>query len=197
MKENYTKTGRTNQKQETRKKIMISAQHFLKQGSEFSLEDVAKKTGISRATIYRYFSNVDVLATEAGLDISTKSPETIYEDVSELSFQDKILEVQHYYNTLSVNNENTFRRYLANVIDANTPEPKRGARRKKTLELILKEEDMSSKEREDLANLLTVLMGMEPLIVTKDVCGLNSVESLQLMRWGMELILQGFHRIKE
>ena len=197
MKENYTETGRTNQKLETRKKIILSAQHFLKQGIEFSLEDVAEKAGISRATIYRYFSNVDVLATEAGLDISTKSPESIYEDVNDLSFEDRILEVQHYYNTLSVNNENTFRRYLTTVIDANTSEPKRGARRKKTLQLVLSEEDISTKEKEDLANLLTILMGMEPLIVTKDVCGLNSDESLRLMRWGMELILNGFSNSKK
>ena len=197
MKEKYTETGRTNQKLETRKKIMASAQHFLEQGVEFGLEDVAKKTGISRATIYRYFSNVDVLATEAGLDISTKSPESIYEDVANLSFEDKILEVQRYYNTLSVNNENTFRRYLTNVIDSNTSEPKRGARRKKTLKLILEDAKFSSREKEDLANLLTILMGMEPLIVTKDVCGLDNEKSLQLMRWGTELILKGFRQGKK
>lgn len=35
-------------------------------------------------------------------------------------------------------------------------------------------------------------MGIEPIIVTKDVCGLNNAESKELLKWGMELLLKGF-----
>ena len=81
MSEKYLKTGRTKQKLGTRNLILKTAQKFLNEGSDFNLEDIAKEAGISRATVYRYFSNIDILAAEAGLDIKTKHPTEIYEDV--------------------------------------------------------------------------------------------------------------------
>lgn len=192
MSNDYIKTGRTNQKIETRSNILINAQYFINNGLEFNLEDIAKRSGISRATIYRYFSNVDILAAEAGLDVNTKSSETIFESLQAKTLEDKILEIQDYYNTLAIDHEKLFRKYISAVLDSSTPTPKRGARRKKTLQLVLENTNYTPKEKEDLSNLLTILMGIEPLIVTKDVCGLNNSESTELMKWGLELLLKGF-----
>ncbi|GAB5399234.1 MAG: hypothetical protein Aureis2KO_08190 [Aureisphaera sp.] len=192
MKEQYVTTGRTNQKMETRNKILASAQYFLNRGLEFNLEDIANRTGISRATVYRYFSNIDILAAEAGLDVSTKSPETICENLKGNNLENKIIEIQDYFNTLALDHENLFRKYLSAVLDSSTSSLKRGARRKKTLQLILEDTDYTQKEKEDLSNLLTIYMGIEPLIVTKDVCNLNNKESIELMKWGMKLLLKGF-----
>lgn len=197
MSKNYVHTGRTNQKLETRSAILESAQYFLNNGLEFNLEDIAKRAGLSRATVYRYFSNVDVLAAEAGLDISTKSPEKICETLKGTTIEAQVLEVQEYYNTLALDHELLFRKYISAVLDSNSSMPKRGARRKKTLQLVLQETDFSKKEKEDLANFLTVLMGIEPLIVTKDVCGLNSRESTELLQWGMEMLLRGLRNSKK
>src|SRR6056297_1379801 len=169
MNNDYIKTGRTNQKIETRSKILVNAQYFLNNGLEFNLEDIAKRSGISRATIYRYFSNVDILAAEAGLDVNTKSSETIFENLKGRTLEQKILEIQDYYNTLAIDHEMLFRKYISAVLDSSTQTPKRGARRKKTLQLVLEKTNYTHKEKKDLSNLLTVLMGIEPLIVTKDV----------------------------
>ena len=192
MKDDYIKTGRTNQKIATRGKILISAQYFLNNGIDFNLEDIANRSGVSRATIYRYFSNVDILAAEAGLDFKTKSSETIYENLKGKTLKHKILEIQDYYNMLAIDNEKLFRKYISAVLNSSTPTHKRGARRKKTLQLVLKNTNHTSKEKKDLSNLLTILMGIDPLIVTKDVCGLNNSESIKLMKWGIELLLEGF-----
>ncbi|WP_425236337.1 TetR/AcrR family transcriptional regulator [Ulvibacterium sp.] len=197
MKDNYINKGRTNQKIETRGKILISAQYFLNKGLAFNLEDIAKRTGVSRATIYRYFSNVDVLAAEAALDVSTKSPVTIFENLHGKTIEDKVLEIQDYYNILATNHEKLFRKYLSTVLDSGTSTQKRGARRKKTLQLVLENTNYTSKEKRDLSNLLTILMGIEPLIVTKDVCGLSDDESFELLKWGMELLLKGFNSSKK
>lgn len=191
MSKEYINTGRTNQKLETRNKILASAQYFLNKGLVFNLEDIASKTGISRATIYRYFSNIDILAAEAALDVSTQSPETIYANLKGDDTEDQILEIQDYYNTLTINHENLFRKYLSAILDSGTSSLKRGARRKKTLKLVLEDTDLTNKEKEDLSNLLTIYMGIEPLIITKDVCNLNNKESIELMKWGMKLLLKG------
>ncbi len=192
MKEKYIQTGRINQKLETREQILESAQYFLSNGHDFTLEDVAKKAKISRATIYRYYSNKDVLANEAVLDIKTKNPEVLFDEIKNPDFEKTILEIQEYYNTLAIDHEPAFRKYLSTIITSSPKELKRGARRKKTLELALKDTRFSNKEKEDLANLLTILMGIEPLIVAKDVAGLNNEASKEVLTWGAQLILKGF-----
>jgi AcrR family transcriptional regulator len=192
MNEKYIKTGRVNQKLVTRDKIIVSAKYFINKGLEFTLEDVAKKSEISRATIYRYYSKVEILANEAGLDISTKSPEKIIRNLEGKSLEEKILGIQKYYNTLAIDYESAFRKYLCTVLTSNPSEIKRGARRKKTLQLAFEKSSISNTEKEKLVNVLTFLMGIEPLIVTKDVSGLNNNESLKTMEWAMELVLKGY-----
>ena len=193
MNEKYIDTGRINQKHKTRQRIISSAQEFLKQGSDFSLEDVAEHAGISRATVYRYYSKVEILSGEAGLDLSTNDPETIYEQLSNLETEEVILGIQEYYNRLSLDNESAFRKYLSTVIAGSSPEAKRGARRNKTLKLALseKEIDLSPSEKEKFAAVATVLMGMEAMIVTKDVCNLNNQESMDVLQWGLKMLMNG------
>ncbi|MDU8886816.1 TetR/AcrR family transcriptional regulator [Yeosuana sp. MJ-SS3] len=192
MKKEYIKSGRINQKLETRDKILTSAQFFINKGLEFTLEDVAKKSGISRATIYRYYSKIEILANEAGLDINTKSPENIIENLKEKNIEEIILGIQNYFNTLAIDHESAFRKYLSTVLASNSSEIKRGARRKKTLQLAFENISINKREREKLVNLLTILMGIEPLIVTKDVSGLTNNQSMEIMNWGVQLILKGY-----
>ncbi|MAU14996.1 MAG: TetR family transcriptional regulator [Muricauda sp.] len=191
MKDEYFKKGRVRQKQETREKILSSTQELMNSGEKFTLEDVAEKAGVSRATIYRYYSNIDILSAEAGIDINTKSPKTIYENLQGLEIKDKLLGVQEYYNNLALDNENAFRNYLSIVLTSDAKYNKRGARRSKTLKMVLEEANLTKSEITNLQNLFTVLMGIEPLIVTKDVCGLNNEQSKKLLKWGMELLLKG------
>lgn len=197
MNQEYVNTGRTNQKLETRSKILANAKYFLNKGKEFNLEDIANKTGISRATVYRYFSNVDILAAEAGLDISSKDPKSLYENLKGNNLEEKVLEIQDYFNTFTIHNENLFRKYISTVLDSSTSTSKRGARRKRTLQMVLEDTNYTQKEKENLSNLLTILMGIEPLIVTKDVCNLNNEKSVELMNWGMKLLLKGFMNSKQ
>jgi AcrR family transcriptional regulator len=192
MKDDYIKSGRTNQKQETRDRILKSAQHFLNKGIAFNLEDVANRTGVSRATIYRYYSNAEILAAEASLDIHTLNPESIIENLKGKSFEEQVLGIQDYFNVLAIENENAFRKYLSIVIASNPSDIKRGARRKKTMQLALESTGFTAAEKNDLANLLILLMGIEPLIITKDVSGLNNRESKKLMQWGIQLLLKGY-----
>ncbi|SFR52489.1 DNA-binding transcriptional regulator, AcrR family [Robiginitalea myxolifaciens] len=188
----YLNTGRTNQKQETRDKILRAAQHFLDQGIDFSLEDVARQSGISRATVYRYYSNAELLAGEAVLDIKTKKPQLLAEEVKDRKLEDQILSIHDYYNGFAIANENAFRKYLATTLSSEPGKVDRGARRVKTLELVLQDSDFTKAERQELVNIFTVLMGVEPLIVMRDVCGLDVEESRRLLRLGSEMLLKGF-----
>jgi len=78
------------------------------------------------------------------------------------------------------------------VLNNDHSDKMRGARRKKSLMMLLenKAQHMSAQDKENLANITTVLMGIEAFVVTKDVCGLNNVESKNLLNWGMEKLLE-------
>ena len=190
MKEKYINKGRTNQKQETRSKILAGAHYFIEKGLDFNLEDVAKRSGISRATIYRYYSNSEVLATEAVLDISTISPNELYEQIKEQPFDTQILAIQDYFNTLTINHENAFRKYLSSAIVPSSPEIKRGARRIKVLEMVLANTTLSDNKQKEMANLLTMFMGIEPMIIAKDVIGLSNEQAIKLLKDGLKALLE-------
>lgn len=191
MKNNYVTEGRVNQKLETRNKILASARYFIEQGTDFTLETIAKKAGISRATVYRYYSDVEILSSEAVLDIQTKTPKAILEHTKENDLATQIKGIQDYYNTLALDNEEAFRTYVSIAMTNNDSKIKRGARRKKTLQLALERADIPETEKNNLINFLTVIMGIEPIVVTKDVCNLNNSESKEVLSWGLEMILKG------
>ena len=187
--------GRIKQKQKTRTVILAAAKRLMKKSKRISLEDIAEEAEISRATIYRYFSTVDLLILEASLDIHHLSVDEIKKEVDHLSMRDRIFFIQEHYNTLAQKNEIEFRRYMSAVLSESVTNKKkvRGARRvaslKKSLEPFKKE--LSKKEYERLIHIATILMGIDALLVSKDVCGLNNKDSSDLLHWGLDMILKG------
>jgi len=190
--------GRINQKIKTRTRILNAAKSLMSENKKISLEEVASKAEVGRATIYRYFPNIDLLFTEASLDIHFLSPIELFEKVKEMPLKERIYYVQDYYNKMAQDHELIFRRYLsATLIESIESSKKiRGARRVETMHLVLEslETEMSNKNQEYLKNVSTVLMGIEALIVTKDVCGLSNQESMDNLNWAIEMILKGLDK---
>jgi DNA-binding transcriptional regulator YbjK len=187
--------GRAKQKLQTRSEILMAAKGLMQKKERITLEDVAKKANISRATMYRYFPNIDLLFTEASLDIHHKSPDQISEDVKNMTFADRIFYIQKYYNQSALKNEIGFRRYLSSVLSESIVSKKqlRGARRKKSLNKALEPyKEMYSKDTfKKLINIASVLMGIDAILVCKDVCKLDNKEAENTLKWAMEMILKG------
>lgn len=192
MKDTYWKSGRVEQKKATRVQILEAANRLMENGSEFSLEDVAKEANVSRATIYRYFSNIEVLIADAGLHWNFKSSEEILKNLEHTAtLGEKLHEIQKYYNEKTLGNETAFRQYLSKVITAPKASELRGARRVETLKLLLQDYGLSQEQESKFITLATLLMGIEPMIVAKDVCRLDNDETLNYLQWGLEMILKG------
>jgi len=159
------------------------------------LEDVAKKANISRATMYRYFHNIDLLFMEATLDIHHKTSDQIFEELNDLPFEDRIFHIQKHYNELAKENEIVFRRYLSTVLSESitSKEQLRGARRVKSLNKALEpfKETLSNDTYEKLISISSVLMGIDSFIICKDVCNLNDEETEDTLKWALEMILKG------
>ena len=195
MKKISLKKGRVDQKNKTRTRILKAAKILMSKNRTISLEEVADKAKVSRATIYRYFPNIDLLCTEASLDIHYLSPAILSEKVKGRPLDKQILYIQNYYNQLAQDHELIFRRYLSTVLNESIILKKkiRGARRVDAMTLVLDsfKKDMTKKELDNLKNIASILMGIEPLIVAKDVCGLTNEEANNTLKWGIEMILKG------
>jgi AcrR family transcriptional regulator len=198
MKEQFLKEGRVNQKLQTRSEILKSAQVLLNKEPQITLEKVAEHARISRATIYRYFSNIELLTTEALLHTHFLRPEELQQKVEGLSMEQTIHALQQHYNTISQEHELVFRRYLSVTLKESIISKKklRGARRVEALKLALKpfEGILSKEDHKKLIHISTLLMGIDALLVCKDVCELSNGEANELLEWALDLILAGVRK---
>lgn len=189
------KNGRINQKLKTRNQILDAAKLLMSKNQKTSLEDIAEKAEVSRATIYRYFPNIELLYTEASLHIHCSSPTELAEEVKEMSLSKALLTVQAYYNQLAQDHELIFRRYLIAVLSESVISKKktRAGRRIITLEMVLEsyKDKIPNSDLEKLKNIACILMGADPLIVAKDVCNLSNEETNKTLSWGLEMMLKG------
>ncbi|MGI9531640.1 TetR/AcrR family transcriptional regulator [Lutimonas sp.] len=187
--------GRVNQKNKTRTKILDAAKELMSGSKKLTLEEVAHQARIGRATIYRYFPNVELLITEASLDIHFLSSEELFEKVKHLPIPERIKYIQDYYNELAQKHEVIFRRYLSAALleSIATGNKIRGARRLETMSLVLSSAKglVSEKDLENLKNIGTILMGIESLIVAKDVCDLTNEQLNKTLNWAIDMILKG------
>lgn len=195
MNNDFLKSGRANQKAQTRSNILAAAKRLLDKSEDVSLDDISKEAGISRATMYRYYSNVDVLITEAALDINHESPEEINDQLEGMNMHERIFAIQKYYNNLALEHETAFRRYLSAVLSESISSKSklRGARRVKTLDMALEpfSKDIKKEEKEKLINAATILMGIDPIVSGKDVCRLNDDQVNETLEWALEMLLKG------
>ena len=187
--------GRIKQKLKTRTSILKATKRLMKKSRKITLEDIAEEADISRATIYRYFSNVDLLVLEASLDIEHTSPDELSRQVEELEMTERLFFIQDHYNRQAQKHEIGFKRYLSAAIAESVATRKsvRGARRVESLQKSLEplRENLTRQQFDNLVTIASVLMGIDAMIVTKDVCGLNNDQSSEVLKWGLEMILQG------
>ncbi len=193
MKKNNLQSGRKNQKLKTRDRIIKSAHELLNSGTELNMNDVAKKAGISRATVYRYFSSPELLATQLNLILNVPEPKETAASVSKLSLNDGLLNVQNQFLDFILKTENSSRTFLSAFLSMTSPELKRGQHRIKTIQEFLKKNknNLDSEAKDKLTHIAVLLMGIEAIIVMKDVCGLDEVKSRKTLQWGLESILKG------
>ena len=198
MKDQFLKEGRINQKLQTRSEILKSAQVLLNKERQITHEKVAEHAGISRATIYRYFSNIELLTTEALLHTHFLRPDELQKKVEGMSMEETVHALQQHYNVISQEHELVFRRYLSVTLKESIISKKklRGARRVEALKLALKpfEGLLSKEDHKRLIHISTLLMGIDALLVCKDVCELNNDEANELLEWALDLILRSVQK---
>ena len=154
----------------TREAILAGARSLMSRGETVTVAAAAAEEGISRATAYRYFSDPQVLANEAGLALAVLPYEQVVSGCE--GARQKTIAVALYIFDLSVENEAAFRQFLARNLDAwlvHGPADRRGARRVEMFMNALDSAGLSSDQKIRLVNGLTAASGSEAMIALYDI----------------------------
>jgi len=190
-------SGRVNQKLRTRNAILKAVAGILKDNQNPTIDEIAEVAMVSRTTLYRYFPNIESLVIEASLDIKTKEAEELFEYASE-DVIEKIGIIQDYLYDLAVDNEAQFRQFIkASMVSWLEKEGKvssiRGGRRIYLLEAALEtvEDQLPPEIIQKLVVALSALMGIESLIVVRDICEVSYQEGKETMNWAVKMMVKG------
>ncbi len=182
-----------NKRSRTREAILAGARELMNRGETVTVAAAAAEEGISRATAYRYFSDAQVLANEAGLAVAVLPYEEVVAGCT--GPRAKTVAVALYIFDLSTKNEAAFRQFLARNLDvwlAHGPGDRRGARRVEMFERALEEAELGRPDLTRLVNGLTAASGSEAMIALFDVAKVDLDASRQAIRDVAESLLDRF-----
>ena len=189
--------GRQRQKRRTRAAILRAAAALLTDGHTPSVPEVADAADVSRRTVYQYFPSLDQLLTEAALEavrdavVRAIEPAEQADDVS-IRLDAMVRATQRSTSA----NESLLRKMIRLTAERSTdepnPAPTRGYRRVEWIEMALSplqgRIDESSLER--LTSGLALCVGIEALLVLRDVRGLTVAEAEEVSVWVARALLK-------
>ncbi len=189
---------RINQLRRTRKDILSAASRLLKQDKLPSMEEVAKEALVSRATVYRYFNNIESLLAEAPIDGSVPNAEDLFAEGKSNNPLKRIDKAEKAFHDIVYKNEAQLRIMLAHSMyqklgeKKNSPFPVRQNRRCGVIKAALapvreKFEDSIYKKT---CAALAALFATESMIVYKDVLNLDKKTAREVNSWAVQTLVR-------
>lgn len=189
---NPVRDRRHNQKERTRRAVIAAAREILSTSTPLTMELVAERALISRATVYRYFPNLDALMLEIELDGLMPTIEQFKSKYGEnFDIRNVIDGVFEFYSE----NEENFRRFLGATLIAGGDSSKslkgeanryRSVRRTELIEAAL---EGTAFDKADIKAQLGVVLGPELFISCVDACRLSHEDGRQIIHDICEAIL--------
>jgi AcrR family transcriptional regulator len=192
---------RANQKARTRAAIVEAAQELDNLGSTPTVAEAASQAGVSRATAYRYFPTQQSLLVE--LSDVTPSVASVEELLARLTTDDaekRLLGLLDTFGPAVLASEDELRRALWVYLDTWLRDRRNGVedhpavregRRMRWLDAVLEPlQDLPDEQRRRLRAALALTLGIDAVVVMKDVCQLDDDEALAALRWAATALLR-------
>lgn len=191
-------SGRSNQKRRTRAALVQAARDLLRAGGEPSLDEVAEAALVSRSTAYRYFPSREALLGEALLDEALGDALTTIHDAatSHGGEDDRLEATVRADHDVVTTHERAFRTALREWV-APARHDTRTAKRPGNRLAYLREAvaplegQLSGGDFDRLVNTLAMVVGIEAIVVLRDVCELTAAQALDVKCWAARAILRG------
>ena len=171
----------------------------MRKGAQPSLEEVAAEAMVSRATAYRYFTDMGALIAEASLDVTVPDAETLFSGESSHDPVARLEKVDEVLHNAVVDNEPQMRQMLSHAVArglnglADDATPPRQNRRSPLIVAALApaRAQFSSAMLRRLECALAMIMGTEGVIVAKDVLRIDDAETRRVKRWAIRALVEG------
>lgn len=175
-------TGRVRQKERTRRLMLASARALIEEGRSPSVAEVADHAGISRSSAYRYFSTPKMMVHEALLEAVAQGLDAVPETADPAGGTEAMVSA---ILRLVVRNEALFRVYLAQAVRRPDASMREHARRLDWLAQPLAplRAQMTDGAFDRLLRGLSLLAGIETVVVLRDVCGQDDAAIEETACW--------------
>jgi AcrR family transcriptional regulator len=191
---------RANQKARTRMAILEAGKRLRRQGQTPTIDDVAREARVSRATAYRYFPTKEALLVElTGVTPGVAPVEKMLASLRTRDVEKRLLRLLDTFGPIVVDEEEQLRTALRVYQDTwlrshrngdDSPTVREG-RRMRWLDQVLEPASaVSEEQRRRLRAALALTLGIEALVVMKDVCHLDDEEALATLRWAAGVLLR-------
>jgi AcrR family transcriptional regulator len=193
---------RANQKARTREAIVEAAQQLYRQGGRPTIAQAAEQARVSRATAYRYFPTQEALMVEVtGVTPRVVEVEKLLGSLSTEDVERRLLLLLDTFGQIVLAEEAEFRTALLVYLDTwlrshrnggnnNAPAVREG-RRMRWLDKVLEPlDDLPEEQKRRLRAALALTMGMDSIVIMKDVCRLEDHEALAVLRWVATVLLR-------
>lgn len=181
----------------TRKTLLETAARLLREGSAPTMEQVAEAALVSRATIYRYFPNVEALLAEAPLESAMLEPQAVLRQFKSRDAEERIDKAEAWMHEFCYSHERQLRLMLGTSLLANnaaaTPVTTRRQNRRSALiasALEPVQEQLGQELYARLSASLALLFGTEAMIVFQDVLGLDAKSARKIKSWAARALVR-------
>lgn len=185
----------SNQELRTRKDLLVAAGRLIKRGRKPTMDEVAAKALVSRATAYRYFRSIDALLAEVPIDAAVGDPDAIFANDTSDDPEARIDKAEAFIHETVYRNEALMRILLANSIGRDTADdtvPGRQNRRMPLIEAALAtaRHRFRNADYERLRAALALIIGPESMIVFRDVIRLDENTAREVKSWAAQTLVR-------
>lgn len=189
---------RTNQKARTRVALLESAGVLIRAGKRPTVEEAASAAGVSKRTAYRYFVSQEHLLADAALEalrprmdemlMSVSASDDVHARIASLAVALRRLAEEHDAELREMIRASLDR--SAKPAGGDAPRA-RGGRRLDWIRASLEplRAKVSDTSFEKLTDCLAVCLGIDALMVLRDICGVPGERAEELMVWMANAIL--------
>lgn len=187
----YVDQGRSRQKLRTREHLLASARYLVGEGMPLTVDAVAERAGVSRATAYRYFPDQRALLAAAHPETRATS---LLTDPDETDPVRRLADVVSAFTALVADTE-VQQRTMLRLSLSDEPGRELPLRQGRAIGWIGEalepvRDRLSSAEIDALVRAIRACCGIESLVWLTDVAGLDRPDAQALMQWSAEALLR-------
>lgn len=192
---------RSRQKSRTRRAVLAAAQEMMQRGETPSVSAVAEAAEVSRRTVYLYFPTLKQLLTEATLEAVRLQVEAALSLTESDDVEVRLDTLVRAALESSIVSEVPLRTLVRITVERRLDEakggppleaPLRGGRRIEWIETALEpvRDRLGEARFECLVSALAMVIGLEALLVLRDIRGLDQAEMEEVSRWATKALLR-------